>query len=167
MSRGFVKDDDQEDIPLVPPRAYLPDGVPNYVTQHGMDELLAEREMLINERDRIDIENEKEKRIAVNHVNAKLQLLDSRIAEAKVVDFSNQTNDEVRFGAFVTLKIGATPKLQTFQIVGVDEANISKGKISFISPLAKELINKRVGDKAVLKLGNENRVFEVVEINYK
>lgn len=167
MSRGFVKDDDQEEIPIVPPRADLPHGVTNYVTQVGMDELLAEREMLINERESIDIESENEKRIAVNHVNAKLQLLDNRIAEAKVVDFSNQPANEVRFGASVTLKIEATQKVQAFQIVGVDEANISKGKISFTSPLAKALINKKVGEKAILKLGNDSRVFEVVEIRYK
>lgn len=43
MSRGFVKEGDQEDIPIVPPRAYLPDGTINYVTQAGMNELLAEQ----------------------------------------------------------------------------------------------------------------------------
>ena len=51
--------------------------------------------------------------------------------------------------------------------MGVDEANISKGKISFTSPIAKVLINKKVGDKAILKLANESRVFEIVEIGYK
>ena len=46
MSRGFVKEDDQEEIPMVPPRADLPEGVANYVTRVGMDELLAERQIL-------------------------------------------------------------------------------------------------------------------------
>ncbi|HCX99708.1 MAG TPA: transcription elongation factor GreA, partial [Bacteroidales bacterium] len=46
MSRGFIKEDDQEEIPLVPPRAHLPEGVINYVTQVGMDELLDERQKL-------------------------------------------------------------------------------------------------------------------------
>jgi len=40
MSRGFVKEDDQEEVPMVPPRAYLPQGVPNYVSPSGMNELL-------------------------------------------------------------------------------------------------------------------------------
>ncbi len=48
MSRGFVKEDDQEENPIVPPRADLPDGVANYVTRVGMDELLAEKQMLVN-----------------------------------------------------------------------------------------------------------------------
>jgi hypothetical protein len=48
MSRGFVKEDDQEEIPIVPPRADLPEGVANYVTQVGMNELLTEKHMLVN-----------------------------------------------------------------------------------------------------------------------
>ncbi|MCK7541717.1 MAG: hypothetical protein MZV63_67930 [Marinilabiliales bacterium] len=43
MSRGFVKEDDQEEVPMVPQRAHLPDGVTNFVTRTGMDLLLAER----------------------------------------------------------------------------------------------------------------------------
>jgi transcription elongation factor GreB len=39
MSRGFVREEDQEEVPIVPPRAYLPPGVPNYVTRSGMDAL--------------------------------------------------------------------------------------------------------------------------------
>jgi transcription elongation factor GreB len=63
MSRGFVKEDDQEDVPMVPPRAHLPQGVPNYVTQAGMDELLAERQALMNEKENLDISSENERRI--------------------------------------------------------------------------------------------------------
>ncbi len=44
MSRGFVKEGDQEEIPMVPPRAHLPEGAMNYVTPTGMNELLAEKE---------------------------------------------------------------------------------------------------------------------------
>jgi len=111
MSRGFVKEDDQEEIPIVPPRADLPEGVTNYVTQVGMNELLTEKQMMDNE-------------------------------------------------------IEASKKIQTFQIVGVDEADISKGKISFTSPIARVLINKKNGDKAILKRGQEDLVFEIIDIAY-
>jgi len=166
MSRGFVKEDDQEDIPMVPPRADLPPGVTNYVTPAGMAELLAERQILIAEKQHLPVTNENEKRIASNHINAKLLLLDNRIAEAKVVNLSEQPQNEIRFGAQVTLKMTATKTIQTFQIVGVDEANVSKGKISFLSPLAKALLNKKIGEKAILKLGREDRVFEILDIVY-
>lgn len=110
MSRGFVKEDDQEEIPFVPPRADLPEGVTNYVTQVGMNALLDEQEALINERDNLDITNENERRIASNHINAKLQLLNQRISTAKIIDLKEQPQNEIRFGATVTLKIGATDK---------------------------------------------------------
>lgn len=164
MSRGFVKEDDQEEIPIVPPRADLPEGVINYVTQIGMDELLEEKQSLIDEKENLEVTNESDRRIAVNHINAKLQLLLNRINTAKIIDIDQQPKDEVRFGARLTLSIGNNPKLQHYQIVGVDEANIAKGKISFISPLAKALISKKVGEKAVLKIGNEERLFEIVDI---
>ncbi len=166
MSRGFVKEDDQEEIPIVPQRAYLPEGVTNFVTCTGMDQLLAEKQMLVSEKDNLNSTNENEKRIALNYINARLHLLNNRIAEAKVVSTDEQPQNEIRFGASVTLKTKGSGKIQTFQIVGVDEADISKGKISFISPLAKTLINKKNGDLVTLKRAKEDTVFEIMDIAY-
>lgn len=166
MSRGFVKEDDQEEIPMVPPRADLPEGVSNYVTQVGMNELLAEKQALFHEKSKLEISDENEKRIALNHINAKLQLLENRIATAQIVKLKEQARDKIRFGALIKLKIAANNSIQTFQIVGVDEADISKGKIAFTSPLARVLINKKTGDKPVLKRGQEDLVFEIIDITY-
>jgi transcription elongation factor GreB len=167
MSRGFVKEDDQEEVPIVPPRAYLPDGVPNFVTRAGMDQLLAEKQTLMREKDSLTGTSEHEKRITLNYINAKLQLLNNRIAEARVVDLKEQPQKEIRFGATVTLTTEVSGKIQIFQIVGVDEADIARGKISFISPLARALINKKVGDRITLKRDKEDIVFEIMEIAYR
>ncbi len=167
MSRGFVREEDQEDIPIVPPRADLPEGVTNYVTEIGMNALQEEKQELIKSIDDLVSINDNERRIAVNHINAKLQLLNNRITTAKIIDLSKQPQHEVRFGATVTLKIGVQKSLQKYQIVGVDEADVTKGKISFISPIARLLSDKTVGDKAVLKLSKEDRVFEVMDIFYE
>ena len=166
MSRGFVKEGDQEEIPILMPRAYLPEDGTNYVTQVGMDELLNEKQMLIKDLENLDITNENERRIASNHINARLQLLNDRILTAKIIDLDKQSPDEVWFGATVTVKIDNETKLQKYQIVGVDEADVSKGKISFISPIAKILTGKEVGEKAILKLANGNRTYEIREIVY-
>ena len=53
MSRGFVKEGDQEEVPMVPQRPYLSYGVPNFVTPAEMELLLAEKQLLINERDNL------------------------------------------------------------------------------------------------------------------
>ena len=166
MSRGFVKESDQEEIPIVPPRAYLPEGTTNYVTREGLDELLAEREELINEKENLNKADENEKRIVQNHINAKLYLLNHRIDTAVIVDLDEQPQNEIRFGARVTLKMEEARRIKTFQIVGVDEADVSKGKISFISPLACELIDKKIGDKVVLKRPGKNIVYEITNIAY-
>jgi transcription elongation factor GreB len=167
MSRGFVKEDDQEEVPIVPQRAYLPEGVINFVTRAGMDQLLSEKEMMTREKENLSITSENEKRIALNYINAKLQLLNNRIAEARVVDLKEQPQNEIRFGATVTLKTELSGKIQTFQITGVDEADIARGKISFLSPLAKALINKKVGDKVTLKRDREDIVYEIMGITYE
>lgn len=166
MSRGFVKEGDQEEIPVLTPRAHLPEGVTNYVTQVGMDQLLDEKRVLVGEIENLDISDGNERRIASNHLNAKLKLLNERILTAQIIDLDKQSPDEVWFGATVTLKIDNEPKLQKYQIVGVDEADVAQGKISFISPLAKILIGKEAGEKAVLKLANGNRTYEIIEIVY-
>ena len=132
MSRGFVKEDDQEEVPIVPQRAHLPEGVTNFVTPFGMNQLLAEKQVLVNEK---------------NNLN-------------------NNNENEIRFGATITLRIEASRNIQTFQIVGVDEANISKGKVSFISPIAKVSINKKIGDKVILKQAKKDIVFEIIDISY-
>ena len=131
-----------------------------------MDQLLAEKQMLIDEKDNIVNASENEKRIALNYINAKLQLLNNRIAEARIVNLNEQPQNEIRFGALITLKTEATGNIQTFQIVGVDEAEISKGKISFLSPMAKVLINKKIGEKVILKRPKEYIVFEIIDIAY-
>lgn len=167
MSRGFVKEDDQEETPMVPPRAYLPPGVPNYVTRAGMESLMEERENLLQEKEDLDTSDEKERRIAVNHIHARLRLLDERINSAKLTEPEGEPPQEIRFGAIVTITTPGTEETQNVQIVGVDEADVAKGKISFISPLAKALINKKAGDRATLKLPREERAFEIVAVKYR
>ena len=166
MSRGFVKEDDQEEVPLVPPRADLPTGTENFVTQNGLDSLLEEKEILLLEQENLDASQEKEYRISFNHINAKLQLLNERINSAKIIDPTKLPQDEIHIGAKVTFKNTSNNLTQTFQVVGVDEANISQKKISFITPLAKALMHKKVGEQAILNLGEKKNTFEILKIEY-
>ncbi|MDN3725409.1 GreA/GreB family elongation factor [Aequorivita sp. SDUM287046] len=167
MSRGFVKEGDQEETPIIPPRAALPEQAINYVTPNGWEQLQAERAALEHERDTLPTTHEQQRRIELAVLNGKLDLLKERIASARIIDPTTQPKDEVRFGARVTYKISTSPTPQTFQIVGVDEADLSKGKIAFVAPIAVALTGHRVKDKIPFKLGAETRMIEVLEIGYE
>ncbi len=167
MSRGFVKEDDQEDIPMVPPRAHLPDGVTNYVTPEGMASLAFEKQQLLEDREQVTEENEKERRIARNLIDAKLKQLETRIASARVIDPSKAGDAKVRFGCWVSLQLMPGQQEQRYRIVGVDEADIRKSRISFISPLAKALMNKAAGETVSLQLPGGKKEFRILEVSHK
>ncbi|UBZ06458.1 GreA/GreB family elongation factor [Salegentibacter mishustinae] len=164
MSRGFVKEDDQEEAPIIPPRAALPAGETNYVTPNGLKELKNEEEALIEERANLDKQNDTERRRAQAVIDGKLKLLRERISTARLLKPEDQPADEVRFGALVELLQNGNK--QEFQIVGVDEANVKKQKIAFVAPIAKAVTGKKVGDKVDFKLGEETRKLEILKITY-
>jgi len=166
MSRGFVKESDQEELPLIPERAPLPVGATNYVTPAGLAALNQERADLEAEKAALPTDSEGEHRRATTVIDGKLALLQKRIVTARVIDPAKQPQTEVRFGARVNIRIGDTGKNQEFQIVGVDEANIKARKIAFTSPLAKKLTGLWVGDTVDFLMGGQRRELEVLSITY-
>jgi len=164
MSRGFVKEDDQEETPIIPPRAALPEGAINYVTPHGMDLLLTERQQLEEERANLDVQEEQQRRRDLAIINGKLILLQERIASARILDPLEQPKEEVRFGATVTFKMNN--QIQKFKIVGVDEADVQSQKIAFVAPIARAVTGKKIGEEIDFTLGNEHRQLKILEILY-
>ena len=156
MSRGFIKEGDQEEIPMVPPRAYLPKGMPNYVTSEGLEALRKEREVLENERVAANGNY-----IMSNFIDAKMKLLIDRINTAVEVDLTKANKETVSFGAYVKYNG------RTVRIVGVDEADFSRGLLSFISPVAKALVGKKVGDKFEIKVPKGTETIEVQGVWYE
>jgi transcription elongation factor GreB len=72
----------------------------------------------------------------------------------------------VRFGATVSYKINTSPITLTFQIVGVDEADVAKQKIAFVAPIAVALTGHTIGDVVSFNMGGELRKLEVLNIQY-
>lgn len=167
MSRGFVKEDDQEEIPLVTPRAHLPFGIVNYVTPNGFKDLKEEKQLLVEEQKLLIEQSHENNRVQINHITSKLRLLEERINSARVVDLATQAQNEIHFGATVTLFKQQENNRCQYQIVGVDEANISQNKVSFLSPLAKILLTKKVGDSIALQTPKGERIMNVEAIDYK
>lgn len=166
MSRGFVKEEDQEEPIFVPPRAALPPGETNYVTPTGLRLLEKEKSDLEAQRLSLDIEDENELRRETALLDGKIALVSDRIHSARVIDPADQPRDEVRFGAVVTYVQGEDTPTKTFQIVGVDEADIKAGKVAFAAPVARALTGARVGEEVTLRLGGEERTLRVVDISY-
>ena len=131
-------------------RAYLPEGVPNYVTKEGLEALKEELKDLEAERVKAG-----DNYIMVNFIDASIKLLVDRINSAVEVDLSKSNKETVSFGAWVRYNG------RVVRIVGVDEADVNKGLISFISPIAKLLIGKKTGDIIELK-GSEKLTVEEV-----
>ena len=164
MSRGFVKEEDQEEAPIIPPRAALPKGETNYVTQRGMELLLKEKEEFERQHPSGDAINDTEKRRQNMEIDGKLKLLNERIASARIINIDEQPTDEVRFGATVTYKLNGNSF--TLTIVGVDEANIKEKRVSFVAPLVKSMYGKRVGDKVKFELDGRSMLIEITAISY-
>lgn len=167
MSRGFVREDDQEEAPFIPPRAALPDGVLNYVTPRGLQLLREEREALEAERAAV-LGSDDERRRQQAVINGKLDLLNERIVTARVVEPADDGQKEVRFGCTVNFEHVAGPqkgKHFTFTLVGVDEASVKEGRIAFTAPIARALMGKHIGEVVAFPLGSVVQELKIIEVN--
>lgn len=166
MSRGFVKESDQEELPFIPPRAPLPPGETNYVTPYGLLALQQEANDLEAQKDDYTGDDEDERRRHITVIDARLAPLRARIASARVIRPEDQPKDEVRFGATVDLTFLATGKKKTLQIVGVDEADARRGKIAFTAPIARIITGLWVGEVAGFGGAGDARQVKVDSITY-
>jgi transcription elongation factor GreA len=100
-------------------------------------------------------------------VEGRISELEDRIARAEVIDISKLSGDTVKFGAKVKLIDDETEKEVIYQIVSEYEADITKNLISIVSPLARALIGKAVGDFVEVITPRGERGYEVVKVEYK
>jgi len=87
-----------------------------------------------------------------------------KLANAEVVDPDKVKKDCVRFACKVLVENIDSEEEVEYQIVGEDEADIKKGKISVSSPLGRALLGKKPGDEAVLQAPGGKRIYEVIDI---
>lgn len=171
MSRAFVKDEAPEAPLVVPPRAPLPDGVPNYVTPEGLAALRAERAVLEAERARLDAlpQDDDARRRERRAVGQRLADLLARLAASRVVDPARQAPGAVRFGATVTVDpAGGSPR--TLRIVGVDEAAAPPDdgvtRVAFTSPVARALTGRAVGDEVTVSTPRGDERLRITAVTY-
>jgi transcription elongation factor GreA len=90
--------------------------------------------------------------------------LEHKIAHAEVIDIRKLDNSRAMFGSRVLLENIDTGEDVEYQLVGPDESNIQKGKISISSPLGRAMMGKKPGDELTLQAPGGMRSYEVIEI---
>ena len=170
MSKAFTREsDDLPDVPVVArQRSPLSPGAKNYLTRDGARRLREELDRLVQverPRQRATPDNPEAKR--------QLQVLDHRIdylqrslQSAVVVAPPIGPEPGVRFGASVTVR-DRNGGESRYRIVGVDETDIERGWVSFLSPIAKALLNARLGERVRLELPSGQEELEILSISYE
>ena len=98
---------------------------------------------------------------------ARIRDIESKLSTSQVIDIKNiEPSDKVIFGTTVTVSNTEQQKSVTYKIVGEDEADASKGKISFASPLAKQLIGKFEVDLLKVETPGGSVEYEIEKVNY-
>lgn len=178
MSKAFTKDtdnDDDDDQPEIPV-----DHSVNYVTPTGLAALQDElRQLLYGERpkivevvrwaagngDRSENGDYIYGKRRLREIDRRVRYLTKRLDAAKVVDPALQKGlTKVFFGATVTYQEDETTS--TVQLVGIDEADLAKGKISWTSPVAKALLKAEIGDTVKLKTPSGVANLQILDIKY-
>jgi transcription elongation factor GreB len=156
MSRAFVKE--QEDTePLRRPEPELPAGVPNRITPAG------------ERRFREQLEAVRAARLAVPDDDARRRQLDEDAAWLQrrlatfVVTPAPEDLGRVAFGATVTIAREDGVE-RVLRVVGVDEVDVERGQVSFVSPVARALVGRSVGDEVAVVTPRGEERWEILEI---
>lgn len=103
---------------------------------------------------------------AQSHNEGRINELEDYVTRAEVIDVTKMSGDKVKFGATVKLIDEDTEEEKNYQIVGDQEADVKKGKISISSPIARALIGKQKGDSIEVNAPGGARGYEIIAIEF-
>jgi len=169
------EDEDSEGAPPIPP------GSKNYMTPQGHARLKNEALHLLDKErpelvkviawaasngDRSENADYIYGKRRLREIDRRIRFLTKRLEAAEVIDpAAREQSDQIFFGATVTV-MHEDGQENTYSIVGIDEADVARGRISWVSPLARALVKHREGDQIVLKTPGGDQVLEVVKVEY-
>ena len=102
----------------------------------------------------------------LREIDRRIRFLTRRLEQAEIVDPRGQTADRVLFGATVTVE-DEDGRQRVYQIVGKDETDAARGRISWVSPIGKALLQARAGDAVTVRTPGGEQELEVVKIEYR
>jgi transcription elongation factor GreA len=97
-------------------------------------------------------------------IEGRINELEVKVGAAEVID-PPTSGDRITFGSTVLLEDESGKEVR-YQIVGSDEAEPANGRISIMSPLARTIIGKRVGDNVTAQLPNGKKTFDILQVNF-
>jgi transcription elongation factor GreB len=174
MSKAFTResDDEADELPSSA-RPVLPPGVKNYITPNGAQRLRDEVVELSGKKRQLltsttgagqppSVQPGSEQR----KIEARIRQLEQILESVVVTEPPATGRDVVRFGAAVTVR--RANKEETFyRIVGVDETDFERGHVSWLSPLAKQLLGRRAGERLRFKSPAGDEELEIVSVAYE
>ncbi len=100
-------------------------------------------------------------------VEARIAELESKLADARIIEIAGRTSETIVFGATVVVVEQESQQKKQYMLVGQDEANLKDGKISIQSPVGRALIGKRIGDFVEVTTPARVVEYEVLEIRFE
>jgi transcription elongation factor GreB len=183
MSKAFTKEDDSEvEEPDIGEENPIPEGSKNYMTPLGWQRLRDELKFLMNvERpeitsivswaakngDRSENGDYLYGKKRLREIDRRIRYLTKRLEAAEVVDpATREETDQVFFGATVTYA-GGEGEHHTIAIVGIDETDMHRNYVSWVSPIARALIKARDGDRVTLRTPVGEEEVEILDVKYQ
>ena len=182
MSKAFTKENDATEDDEIEPAQQLPQGLKNYITPAGYRQLRDEFDQLwkverpelvkviawaASNGDRSENGDYIYGKKRLREIDRRIRFLSKRLDNAEVVDPGRREEcDQVFFGATVTVG-NSRGEEHTYSIVGVDEADAGRGRISWVSPLARALLKAREGDTVTLHTPGGVEALDVLEVVYR
>lgn len=168
MSKAFTREDDQPEAPVLARRnSSLPPGTQNLMTPDGAQRLREEFARLQATREALlATKGDPDKAQKLAAIEQRALVLDDSLRTASVVQPPATPDGHVRFGAVVTVRDPAG-KSTAHRIVGVDEVDFDRGWVSWRSPIAKALLNARVGQRVRVKLPGGETELEIIAVAYE
>jgi transcription elongation factor GreB len=142
MSKAFTRESDESGDDEIPPtRPSLPPGTTNYITSQGLEHLTRRLDNLSIKRRQLSDAPASDLR----KLDATIRALQQTLSSVIVVQPPSNP-EKVVFGTTVRIR-HQNGEEETYRIVGVEEADPENGSISWLSPLARSLLSRKVGDK--------------------
>ena len=176
MSKAFVRESEEGEAVEAAP---APAPAKNYISPAGYARLKAELKQLVEvERpevvrtvtwaakngDRSENGDYLYGKKRLREIDRRVRFLIKRLEAAEIVDAAGRDSDQVFLGA--TVRLRSEEKEKTVTIVGIDEVDAARGRVSWISPIAKALLKARGGDRVTFSTPGGVEELEILDVRY-